>query len=242
MKLKTFRATTILLLLVALTSCKARNSSVLQSSTDCPTSNDWTNAPVDPNDPAKAGAQQQFKVETMTAELATRVFPIVQASYGGLTGGSPYKVPGDLRGDTDFGLIAEKDGKVIVFAGGKNSMHGRKVNIVATDGSTDGSTAVKIMIKNLADGSMPATYAELSGAPLLIASMARDKLKVVPFDRAKQILNPPHVVTKPSDQELQEAVNCREIPNNPLLRQNAYRREIKNVGTHTKVMIGSPTN
>lgn len=241
MMLKRYALSTLLLLLASLDSCKSRSSAELQSATDCPIANDWANVELSPNDPVKPSAQQ-FKEASMTSELAAKVFNMVQDSYGALNGGSPYKNSEDLRKDADFGLIAEKNGKVILFAAAKKGMHGRKVNIVATDGTGDGTAAARILIKNLAEGGMPETYAELSGAPLLIASMARDKLKIVPFERAKEILNPPHIIKHPSELEITAAVHCREIPDKPVFRQNAYVREIKNVGVHTKVMIGLPIN
>lgn len=241
MILKTPSVSMALLLVISLVSCKSTPSASLQSATDCPVANDFANVELNPNDPLKNGTQP-FREVPMTAELAAKVFEMVQSSYQAVGGGSAYKNSEDLRRAADLALIAEKNGKVILFAAANKGRHGRKVNIVATDGTADGTAAARILIKSLAEGDMPGTYAEVSGAPLLIASMVRDKLKIVPFEKAKAILNPPHVIKKPNEIELTHAVSCREIPDKPVFRQNAYIREIKNVGIHTKVMIGLPTN
>ena len=192
---------------------------------------------IDPNE-SGLGVFEFFRIEDMSGEIAKRALPLVIRSYEKI-GGSVYQTPESLTNDLDFAMTSERNGRMVAFAGGWFTAAGKKITVLASDGSAYGTNTIKLLIRELAEAKIPSTFAELSGAPLSIAAKSGEKLRIIPFDTAQRILEG-WGIYQPTPADLQHAVESREIPNDERLKQSAYSRKIPNVGVHTKVMAGSP--
>ena len=111
-------------------------------------------------------------------------------------------------------IIHDDDDAIIAFACFKTNEAGLKLGLAATDGDIDGKSALKVLLRRglLVDG----VYAEVSGGAELAVT---GHVPEVPPSAVSRILDKP--VTIEDD-------------------NRHYTREIANVGTKRKLLVGKP--
>ncbi|MDR3608169.1 MAG: hypothetical protein P4M08_12420 [Oligoflexia bacterium] len=179
----------------------------------------------------------QLEANPSDHELAA-IFKLVANSYRSI--GMPIQSAEDLRKYTHLFVIREPStGKISAMAGYKDQVAGAKSAIFASDGSAYTKISLKAMLMQMSD--VYGWYAELSMTPAKIA-LSNPNARVVPFSEAEAALAP-KTIRRPTESELEQAIQLKEIPDTKSARDGAYVRSILINGRATpviKIMVGHP--
>lgn len=157
------------------------------------------------------------KIDPIDIAQATvdEVFTMYSTAYGGL--GDPLNVqePGALFEHDRWVLIEDAGGALVGFALFKTTSHGVKMCVSATDGSRPAKAGLKALLRRVFN--VDGVYAEVSDP---VESIVKDHAPHVPVDVAAEVLSPKTIVSAGDGYH--------------------YERQISNVGSRTKLMVGKP--
>lgn len=167
---------------------------------------------------------------------ADEVYDLLTAAYAQVGGlhGSGFGSPEQMIQAIPFWKLYRKDGDIISVLMYKEKA-GRKVVVVASDGTDDGKRFLAKMM--LDDMLQNRAYCEVSGPALSFMKrhMGADAIKsrAIPVDRVRRVLPGDDIVGDLADTD-------PDVVRHPDLADYFYQREIG--GTlHTKVMLGNPS-
>lgn len=180
------------------------------------------------------------RFEENTAAVRSELFPLYKQTYEEM--GLQLTGPDGFI-EYDGGYFVARDpvsGKPIAFVAFKRTPFGLKVGMSASNGTKEGKAVVKTLIE--ARKNVNGVFSESSGKPAYLLFERGAQPPVVSFEDAQKVLAP-KVLTRPTAEELKEAIEKGEFPNNPVAMKNAYVRVVVLDGVPTrviKVMVGRP--